>query len=99
MFSAVLYIGSAGRGDQGEHRMGDALLWRYEVIRLEDMSSTDLLATDSLPLIAMMGLSKLRHPQDMLKGLDKLRTEADNTKKRTLYDVFCLRYLTRRSIR
>ncbi|MEZ4633115.1 MAG: hypothetical protein R2880_20790 [Deinococcales bacterium] len=49
------------------------MLWRYEVIRLEDMSSTDLLATDSLPLIAMMGLSKLRHPQDMLKGLDKLR--------------------------
>ncbi|MEZ4631289.1 MAG: hypothetical protein R2880_11365 [Deinococcales bacterium] len=73
VYSIILYIGSAGRGDSGQHWLSDSMMWRYEVIRLEDMSSDTLLATDNLPVIAMMGLTK-QAPQDMLQGLDKLET-------------------------
>ncbi|MEZ4605407.1 MAG: hypothetical protein R2865_01005 [Deinococcales bacterium] len=86
--SAVFYLRHAGRGDKGHHQLGDSLTWSYNVFRLEEISSQELLASNRLPLIALMGLCKLEKPEDILIGLDRLRTEADNRKKRTLIGAF-----------
>ncbi|MEZ4608510.1 MAG: hypothetical protein R2865_17405 [Deinococcales bacterium] len=91
VLSAVFYIARAGRGDTGKHQLGEdasLLRWHYEVFRLEEISSQELLASDELALIALMGLSKLNKTSDMLLGLDKLRQETDNEKKRTLLNAF-----------
>jgi predicted transposase YdaD len=72
MRSVVFYVGhGAGADDPGHHQVDDAdgeatLAWRYQVIRLWQMTAEELLALESPALLALVGQTRFEQPEDIL---------------------------------
>ena len=81
LHSVVLYIGhGAGRDDRGQYEIlglggQPTLRWQYQPIRLWEITAENLLQLDQPALLALAGLTALRHPQQELPAVvAKIRT-------------------------
>ncbi len=93
--SVVIYVGRwAGSKDEGHHQRlcpvtGLVTLeWRYRVIRLWQLPAEQLLALDQIPLLALVGLTRIDQPAEILpRVVAKLRSVADVTKRKQLLTI------------
>lgn len=70
--SVVIYLGDVGKNDPGFHQVLDfngnpTLTWRYTVIRLKDIDAEDLIATGQPAVMALIGMSRMKDPEQAFK--------------------------------
>ncbi|MEZ4631797.1 MAG: hypothetical protein R2880_13995 [Deinococcales bacterium] len=92
LYSVVLYLGHAGKGDEGRHQVESleesCLHWSYQVIRLAELPAQTLLALEKPTLLSLIGLCKLEAPkQELSQAVARIRQEADNEDKRRLLNI------------
>lgn len=82
--SVVLYLGrGAGANDTGVHHLNGldgtpSLAWRYRVIRLWQMPAEELLATERIAPLALVGQTQISNPQTTLtEVVARMRRIAD----------------------
>ncbi len=93
--SVVIYVGRwAGSKDEGHHqRICPAtglvtLEWRYRVIRLWQTPAKVLLDLDKIPLLALVGLTRIDHPEEVIPYVvEKIRSVTDVTVRKQLFTV------------
>jgi predicted transposase YdaD len=93
--SVVIYVGRwAGSNDEGHHQRtcpvtGQVTLeWRYRVIRLWQMPAEELLALDKIPLLALVGLTRIDKPAETIPYvLAKIRSVVDGTVRQQLLTI------------
>ncbi len=91
LHSVVLYIGEgAGRGDTGQYTVYGlddqvALQWRYQPVRLWEMTAETLLQLELPALTALVGLTRLQQPeQELPQALSRIRSVADAEQRQRL---------------
>ena len=91
LLSVVLYIGEgAGRGDGGEYTIYGpdgrvTLHWRYQPVRLWEMTPADLLQMAPPALSALVGLTRRQQPEEELpQALSRIRSVADADQRQRL---------------
>ena len=91
LHSVVLYVGEgAGRDDTGQYTIygpdGRAkLYWEYEVIRLWQMSATELFDLGNPAFLALIGQTRLENPAAILpQALSSIRTIAEEDHRNRL---------------
>ncbi len=89
--SVVLYIGEgAGRGDTGQYTVYGlddqvALQWRYQPVRLWEMTAENLLQLGQPALTVLVGLTRLQQPeQELPQALSRIRSVADEAQRQRL---------------
>ncbi len=93
--SVVIYVGRwAGSKDDGRHQRlcpvtGEVTLeWHYRVIRLWQLPAEQLLALDQIPLLALVGLTRIDHPEEIIpRVVEKIRSVADVIKRKQLLTI------------
>lgn len=93
--SVVIYVGRwAGNKDKGHHQhrcpiTGEVMLeWHYRVIHLWQMPAEQLLALDQIPLLALVGLTRIDHPEEIIpRVVAKIRSVVDVTRRKQLLTI------------
>jgi len=93
--SVVIYIGRwAGSKDDGHHQQtcpltGLTILeWRYQVIRLWQLPAEQLLALKKIPLLALVGLTKIDKPEETIPDVvAKIRSLPELTSRQQLFTI------------
>jgi len=89
IFSVVIYLGRAGKGDLGNYNLSlngqQSLSWSYKTLHLKELAASELLAMDNAALITMIGLSNLKSPEEELKqAIERLKAEDDNDRDKLM---------------
>jgi predicted transposase YdaD len=91
LHSVVLYIGrGAGRDDRGDYAVygpegAVTLQWRYQPVRLWEMTAENLLQLEQPALLALIGLTQLQQPeQELPQALTRIRAVADDEQRQRL---------------
>ena len=94
LYSVVLYVGQgAGRGDSGDHAVYGpdgrvSLHWRYQPVRLWEMTAENLLQLGQPALTALIGLTQLQRPEaELPQALNRIRSVADVEQRQRLLSV------------
>ncbi len=80
--SVVLYIGGKGKGDMGKHKEGN-LAWQYRVIRLQDIQAKELLETNQLALLPLIGLTNLQGAEkECIEAVEVIKRKSEGRLRR-----------------
>jgi len=94
LWSVVFYVGhGAGAEDTGQYAVNGpdgtaTLTWRYQPIRLWQMSATELLALNSPALLALVGQTRIETPEVVLpEVVTRIRSVADRELRGRLFSA------------
>ncbi len=94
LWSVVFYVGrGAGAEDTGQYAVNGldgtpTLTWRYQPIRLWQMSATELLAIGSPALLAFIGQTRIETPEVVLpEVVTRIRSVADRELRGRLFSA------------